>query len=370
MRITNNSTNAALQAAKDESKKDKPADGTEKSTVQSSPSNDSFSNSDSDFQKLLNNEPELGESYSFSNETTGANIDETGSSLGVYGTDQNDTITLKGDNNYIETHDGSDKVTVDGDNVTTKSGEGTDWIIASGADHTIDSGGGNDKVAVYANDSTVDLGEGTGRAGTGLGSISLGERFWIHGNDNEIDGTKTRSMGTIMGNGNTYEAGDMGDIVFVGNDATDNDVIGGDAKDGLFLDGGQDNRLYGGGGDDLITVGYSGFFTAGLVGEPSGNTVYGEAGNDDIRVMPFQDTTVHGGDDFDTLSVFMDYSEDMTFSVSSATERSEDGPVVYELKTKDGEIAVRFSGIEKLEFTNGIIATPGDNGIWEMSESG
>jgi len=222
---------------------------------------------------------------------------------------------------------------------------------------------------VYADDSTVDLGEGTPLVDPQPGSIPRRERFWIFGDNNEIIGTETSSMGTLMGDGNTFTGGDTGNVIFVANEASENVVVGGDAKDTLLVTGGKNNKVFAGEGDDLLTAGYSAPFSPGLDGELSGNTLYGEAGNDDIRVMPFQDTTVHGGDDLDTLSVFMDYSNDMSFNVSAETRDSEDGLVMYELRAADGKVAVRFSGIEKVEFTNGIIAYPGDNGIWELVES-
>jgi len=144
MRITNNSTSSSLQAAEEKSKADKSADSKEGNASQNAPNVDSFSNAGSDMQQLLKNEPGLGlgESFSYNNDSSGIDIEQVGSNIGVYGTESDDVVVLKGDDNYIETRDGIDRITVDGNSVTVESGDGGDWVTVSGSGHTVNAGGG------------------------------------------------------------------------------------------------------------------------------------------------------------------------------------------------------------------------------------
>ena len=219
----------------------------------------------------------------------------------IEGTDNNDVIWGDSAANYSSIH-------------TILGMAGDDSIILRGGNNYIDGGSGTDTVSYYyENGVTVALSAGAGTATSSTGTT----------------GTYTDALiniENITGSNNS-------------NSTLAKDTITGDANVNTILGMAGDDTLDGGGGADYIDGGSDNDL---LYGGTGADTIYGGAGNDNIygNTNTAVDSagvknTLYGGSGYDTLHG--DLSGDIIYGDSSAGARSGEGDwLYYDLVTSSG----------------------------------
>ena len=218
----------------------------------------------------------------------------------VYGGAGKDTIYAQGRMSDIHGGDGDDTITVrtadkkNLDRVVVRGESGNDTIHAHGSYLYLNGGAGNDEIHLYAvkdagelpsysavsgsrGDDTIYIHAGfahraSGSSGNDIIYAEVGDSHVLNGGNGD-DEIHINSTGMNRGINNRANGGAGDDKLYIENEYNDergqgHELYGNDGNDYLYVSG-NNSYLNGGNGDDTLEV------AAG-----SGNTLFGDAGND------------------------------------------------------------------------------------------
>ncbi|MGX9355754.1 type VI secretion system tube protein Hcp [Roseobacteraceae bacterium S113] len=202
--------------------------------------------------------------------------------------DGDDTITLDGEGNFVESGLGHDMIDGVSGRDRLLGGAGNDTIRSGGDSDTLNGGDGND-----------DIDSGGGRDVVTLGR---GRDVFVDAVEGNFGGSDT----VFAGNGNDTIIGNGGDDVYYGGNGFDS-IVGGDGNDLIFGNKNRDTILSGAGndtvdsglGNDFVSLGdgqdvYNGASSTGR------DTVNGGAGHD-VIIANDGDQFLLGGGGFDYI---------------------------------------------------------------------
>lgn len=225
--------------------------------------------------------------YSFFDAGTGLGIQ-----ISVDGDDGNDTIIGSSDlGGTLLGGDGADTITGSAGNELINAGDGADSVIAGDGNDTVLGGDGKDIIDGGTGDDSIDAGDGndsvTGSDGVDTISGADGADTIDGGAGNDVINGMSGLDELIGGDGDdTLLGGADADIVSGG---TGNDLIEGNAGNDVISGGDGSDQIHGGSGNDVIE------------GDAGADILNGQSGNDDINGGS-EDDTILGGGGKDTLS--------------------------------------------------------------------